>query len=169
MGSDWYKINTVSAIGFFIDPKKFNKSMLDDLYGAFFTSIISQSKVDTKYFVYDKRTVSLNNIEIIGPYEIEIDCHVTEITQQKHLDKFYNLEIQNMKNVFNTECCYFSIITTMGLPDYNEFNSVKEYKGYYGYDEENKDEEECECKDYNEELECECEGECECKDDDDEQ
>lgn len=158
MGADWYVVTSISAVGFtvttmadWMNCKKF----LGDKYGCFvYNTPCSEYDARTEIFIYDKETITVNTTSMIGPYEISLEYHQTDISEQVNMVKFMKKNIDSMEPVFEStykrpsnvrKCTYWTILTTIeigelescsgGLPDIRKYPSVKDYRQYHGYDE----------------------------------
>lgn len=158
MGCDWYTFISVSGVGFRITEKQYQiyKNQLGYEYGALiFGECYDENTVETHIFIYDKETLTHNQIGVPGPYEIECSDNCTEYTEQKHMKKFFQDQIAAMEARFgfhDDQCSYWLLLTTMYIGEFEAFiykeekyhtttfSSVKEYREYGGYDEVRDDE-----------------------------
>lgn len=153
MGCDWYNFISVSGVGFRVTEEQY--LIYKDLMGPDYTGLIfsegDECKVITYIFICDKETGTYNQIEVPGPYTIDLSDHCTTYTEQKQMVQFFHDKINTMKMRFDLQegvCSYWSILTTMGVGEFelsvcpdekyktNVFPSVEKYREYHGYDDD---------------------------------
>ena len=130
MGCQWYYVYNVSAIGFSVKPNEVKRELLGDVYDAFV--------IDGNAFVYDKRTLSCNGIELPSNSYDDYDdlYHSTEIEENKMLNRLLASEISEMEKIFGTKCAYLSVMSNEDREDIKDFDK--------GESESESDNEECE-------------------------
>ena len=92
--------------------KELQKS-LGDKYDVYYLVDEDPDNDNDKAFVYDKRTLSHNVMELRGPYEIRNADNETKVIKNKKLNKCFKNEILEMKHRFDRDCDYVTVMTTM--------------------------------------------------------
>ena len=164
MGCDWYNFVSVSGVGFTVSGDQYEsfKNLLGSEYGGFIYGepTRDENTVQTYLFIYDKETVTYDEISTPGPYEIRTEDNATQIQEHKHMAKFFHDKIMIMKEHFDLQdgmCSYWSLLTTIRIGEFelylrkddysHAFSSVTEYCEYHGFSEEEDSKEETESDD----------------------
>jgi hypothetical protein len=143
MGCDWYTIKSLSGVGILIDSMsdKYKSLLKNGQYQCYIISVYNGSNVDLKYFIFDKDSFTKTKISVPGPYEIELCDHHTKAESKSLIDcygnNYFEKTIELFKEYFDLDTYdepkYWNILTSMGAENYNKFDSVHDFKQYYGY------------------------------------
>lgn len=136
MGCDWYFIKSVGALGFPIDADDYDKYKNVIMNNNCYSSYIFRYDDDTLIFIYDISTISVQELNIPGPYEItEQD---TVIQKQQCMTEVLKEKTEEMKKQFNVDCGYHTLLTTETIGEYvssmfEVYDSIQDYEEACGF------------------------------------
>lgn len=138
MGCDWYKIKSITGVGFSTSDISKYKSLLDltNRYKCYiYADHDENGEIVVRYFIYDVDTLLETNISVPGPYDIEPHDHSVEYQKKTEYNKYFGSDIQDLNKYFDLDetSNFCSLLTTAGVEKYGEFPNDQKFKEYYGY------------------------------------
>ena len=138
MGCDWYKIKSITGVGFTTnDISKYNSLLdLNNRYKCYIYADRDENwEIVVRYFIYDVDTLQKTNISVPGPYDIEPHDHSVVFQDKIELNKYFETDIHDLNTYFYLDGTsnFCSLLTSAGIKKYGKFPNKQKFKEYFCY------------------------------------